>query len=199
MARPCPRCGRNLLNAALQRVPWLGDPVRTCPGCGLGVSEHRSPGRPLRERLRIPISIARLVLVPMILLAIGIVTSVVNIEIIHPALDELGMTTTYEIGVALLSATIGTLAIVLMAPHQGALACGATWAVTTVVCSLLVLLVIVLDLGPRSMNPHRLLLIAVQITSVAFAGCLLSHPMAFIRDRVIRLWTRTGPDEGARS
>ena len=187
------------MKSELQRVPWLGEPVRTCTSCGLGVSEHGSPHGPLRERLRIPISIARLILVPMILLAIGIVTSVANIEITHPRLDELGMSTIYEIGVVFLSATIGSLAIVLMAPHRGALACGMTWAVTTVSCSWLVLLIIGIDLGSRSLDQHRLFLIAVQTTSVALGGCLMSYPMASLRNHVIRLWTRNRPDEAMRS
>lgn len=199
MARPCPRCGQSLLNSVRQRVAWLEEPVRTCTGCGLGVSEHRSPGGPLRERLRIPISIARLVLVPMILLAVGILASVVNIEITQPRLDELGVSFTYEIGVALLSATAGCLAIVLMAPHRGALACGCTWAATTVLCTYLVLLMIAIDLGPRGLNQHHLFLIAVQTAGVALGGCLLSYPLASIRDLVIRLWTRPRSDEGGRS
>ena len=185
------------MKSALQRVPWLGDPVRTCTGCGLGVSERRAPDRPFWERLRIPISIARLIIVPMILLTIGMVASVANIEVTHPRLDELGMSISYEIGVALLSATIGSLAIVLMAPHQGALACGSTWAVTAVLCTFLVLLLIVIDLGPRSLNQHRLFLIAVQIGIVALGGVLLSYPMASVRNLVIRLWTRPKPDEGS--
>ena len=39
----------------------------------------------------------------MLLLAIGMVVSVASIEVTHPRLDELGMSITYEIGVALLS------------------------------------------------------------------------------------------------
>ena len=187
------------MKSALQRVPWLEDPVRTCTGCGLGVSERRAPDRPFWERLRIPISIARLIIVPAILLTIGIVASVVNIEVTHPRLDELGLSISYEIGVALLSATIGSLAIVLMAPHQGSLACGSTWAATTVLCTCLMLLVISVDLGPRSLNQHRLFLIAVQMASVALGGFVLSYPLASFRDLIIRLWIRPRPDDGGRS
>ena len=179
------------MNSPLRRIPWLEDPFRTCTGCGLGISERRASEQSFRDRLRIPISIARLIIVPLILLTIGMVASVANIEVTHPRLDELGMSVTYEIGVALLSATIGSLAIVLMAPHQGALACGSTWAVTAVLCTFLVLLMIVLDLGPRSLNQHRLFLIAVQIGIVALGGVLLSYPMASVRNLVIRLWTQT--------
>lgn len=197
-ARPCPGCGHDLKSTASRRVDWLRDPVRTCPACGLGVTERRRVDRSFSELPRTPISIVRLILVPLVLITIGCLVTVVVIEI---TATSPYITPTHVTTAVCICATVGILAVVSMSPHMGPIPCGLTWVAAIAVCGCLVVQFQLLILGLRinSLTSHRLGLIGIHLATVAVGGLLLSYPFVFTRDHILRLWTGSRSSGGPRS
>lgn len=193
VASPCPRCGRDLKSAPLRQVDWLPHPFRTCGGCGLGIAFRRNPGENLRQRLRIPIAIGRLILIPTILMAIGFTTSVVGFEL---AIPSPYITISINLGVTTICVAVGILLLVSMAPHLGGTACLLTWILTIALTGSMVVSYVGITRYSGGFPENVLLSVWLQLGSITLLGILLCHPFAFARDLVLKLWNRNRTDRG---
>lgn len=192
-AMPCPRCGRDLKNVALLDVSWLAHPVRTCADCGCGVTERESPDSPLRERLVTPIAIARIIVVPTMLLVIGTVAAGICIALSMPGIQmtmpNAGFPTVLIIGTLLTITTVGILAVLLLTPHLSALPSACTWMATLAIGAALTMLFSLTLEGEANLTRLDLTVISFNLGVMAMAGLLLSYPLASIRDGLMRFWT----------
>lgn len=193
IARPCPACGQDLAASPSRRVDWLQHPVRTCAGCGFGISERSDLSRTMLQQLQVPIDVARLVLVPVLILLIALVAASASMQLSNATVTQVPFSIAVLIPVG--CGILGGLTVVLVAPHQRAEKAGAAWMIAATIATGIMILAGLIDQGRDLLIEVDLRRLAGAALLASLSGLFATYPIALVRNRLLR---RRPPEQGAR-
>lgn len=166
-------------------MDWLAHPVRTCDGCGFGISERLDIARPILRRLQVPIDIARLVLVPVIVLLTGLTAAFACMQLAN---DTTITRPPLSIAISILAGfgILGGLVVVLAAPHQPARTTGAVWILVVAFAVLIVISVAIVDQGRNLLREIDFGRLAGGSLLISLAGLFATYPITMVRERLFK-------------
>lgn len=141
--------------------------------------------RNILQRLQVPIDVARLVLVPVLILLFPLAAAWASMQLSNATLAN---PVPFSIAAPVLAGcgVLGGLVVVLAVPHQPAKKSGAAWMIAATVATGIMILAGLIDQELDLLLEVDLRRLAAGGLLTALSGLFAVYPIALVRDRLLR-------------